>query len=103
VRRLRRTARAREARRRTPEKDRRASIVSPTKNGKALESKVDVVWRELERATVVGLDDEQWALLLRTTLHAVQRYVNRTTTEFSFTSFVPSASRGSSGPKAGPT
>jgi MarR family transcriptional regulator, organic hydroperoxide resistance regulator len=52
--------------RRTSQEDRRASIVSLTKKGKALESKVDDVWRELERVTVAGLDDEQRALLLRT-------------------------------------
>ncbi|MDB5041942.1 MAG: hypothetical protein JWN27_2668 [Candidatus Eremiobacteraeota bacterium] len=42
----------------------------------ALESKVDVVSREFERATVVGLDDEQWALLLRT-MEALEANVAR--------------------------
>jgi DNA-binding MarR family transcriptional regulator len=51
--------------RRTSSEDRRASIVSLTKKGKALESKVDAAWRELERVTVAGLDEEQRGLLLR--------------------------------------
>jgi hypothetical protein len=42
----------------------------------ALESKVDVVSRELARATVLGLDDEQWALLLRT-MEALEANVAR--------------------------
>jgi hypothetical protein len=42
----------------------------------ALESKVDVVSRELARATGVGLDDEQWALLLRT-MEALEANVAR--------------------------
>lgn len=52
--------------RRSSSEDRRASIVSLTKKGKALESKVDAAWRKLERVTVAGLDKEQRALLLRT-------------------------------------
>jgi len=43
--------------------DRRATIVSLTRKGKALYAKIIAVWRELERVTVLELDDDLRKLL----------------------------------------
>jgi DNA-binding MarR family transcriptional regulator len=45
--------------RHTLAQDRRVSIVSVTKKGRALQRKVDAAWRALEDATVASLDEAQ--------------------------------------------
>lgn len=49
--------------RRPSQDDRRATIVSLAPKGKALYAKVVAVWRELERVTVLELDDDLRELL----------------------------------------
>ena len=62
--------------RRTLEHDRRASIVSVTQKGNALQSKIESAWRDLERASVASLDDDQQLEIVRM-LQAIEARVAR--------------------------